>query len=180
MTDKVSSSREKEISNRAERNAGSCAKSDAVGEVVSPSYHGDSYRGAEKAAYDAAFKKGSSSEGSSSSGGSSGGGGLCYLTTACTKAKGLPDDCLELSVLRCFRDKILISTSKGRKAVREYYEVAPEIVNAVNGRGDVKKIWQDTYEDVRHAVSLVLLGDFNAAFRHYQRMSLKLKEKYLV
>ena len=30
--------------------------------------------------------------------------GGCFLTSACTEARGLPDDCHELTVLRSFRD----------------------------------------------------------------------------
>lgn len=40
------------------------------------------------------------SKSSSSNNNSSG----CYLTSACVNAKGLPDDCEELTVLRNFRD----------------------------------------------------------------------------
>ena len=35
--------------------------------------------------------------------------GGCFLTSACTEARGLPDDCHELTVLRAFRDGYLRS-----------------------------------------------------------------------
>ena len=89
----------------------------------------------------------------------------------------LPDNCLELTFLRNFRDKILIPTSRGRKAVKEYYQIAPEIVQAINERENSLNIWKATYTDIRQAVSLVLSKDFEKAFRHYQDMSLKLKRK---
>jgi len=113
----------------------------------------------------------------SSSGGSS--GGICYLTTACVRSMNLPDDCLELNVLRTFRDKILMQEPLGRKAVREYYRIAPEIVQAVEERDDARNIWQNTYRDIRHAISLILWGDFEGAFKHYQQMTLGLRGKYL-
>ena len=122
-------------------------------------------------------KKDGGSSSSSSSGGSSKGG--CYLTTACVSAMNLSDNCLELSILRNFRDKVLILTSRGRNAVREYYRIAPEIVQAVNKRENSQNIWDAAYRDIRHAVSLVLSRDFEGAFKHYQEMSLRLKEKYL-
>lgn len=50
--------------------------------------------------------------------GSSSGSGWCFLTTACCKYKGLPDDCAELETLRRFRDNYL----KGRNTVRSLYE----------------------------------------------------------
>jgi len=107
------------------------------------------------------------------------GGGGCYLTTACVDAMSLPDNCLELSVLRNFRDKILMPTSKGRKSVGEYCRIAPEIVQSVNEGEDAQNIWQSTYKDIRHAVSLVLSGNFEGAFEHYQQMTSKLRDKYL-
>ena len=128
----------------------------------------------------AEHKPDSSSESSeSSSGGSSSSSGGCYLTTACVNAMGLSDNCLELNLLRNFRDRILMPTSKGRQAVREYCRIAPKIVQAVNEQEDAQNIWRDTYRDIRRAVSLILSGDFEEAFEHYKRMTSKLQSKYL-
>ncbi len=103
--------------------------------------------------------------------------GGCYLTTACVSAKGLPDNCLELSVLRGFRDKILMPNISGKRAVREYYEIAPGIVDSVNDHPDSKIIWDELYHNIRHAVRLVLKGDFNEAFRHYKKMTTTLQNR---
>ncbi len=103
----------------------------------------------------------------------------CYLTTACIETMGLPDDCLELNVLRNFRDKILMQEPAYKRAVREYYRIAPEIVQAIEGQDNSQKIWRDIYGDIRHAVSLILSNDFEGAFKHYQQMTSRLKEKYL-
>ncbi len=115
-----------------------------------------------------------SSSGSSDSGSGSSGGG-CYLTTACVNARGLPDNCLELSVLRNFRNRILLQNPTGRKAVREYYKIAPEIVQSISGKDNSSEIWNSVYQDIRKAVQFVLLGDFNRAFEHYKEMTLGLK-----
>ena len=114
----------------------------------------------------------------SSSGGSSSSGG-CYITTACVDAIGLPDNAFELRVLRGFRDKVLMPDPRGRRAVMEYYRIAPDIVQAVEEQDDPQNIWKSVYRDVRHAVSLVLSGDFEGAFKHYQNMTLRLKNNYL-
>ena len=119
----------------------------------------------------------SSDKGSSSSKSSSSGG--CYITTACADIMGLADDCLELTTLRGFRDRILMPNTHGRKAVREYYNIAPGIVKSVNMQGNALQIWSDIYNDIRKAVSFVAKGDFEGAFRHYQEMTLALKNKYL-
>ena len=49
----------------------------------------------------------------------------CYLTTAACISAGLPDDCRELTLLRWFRDNILIVDSDGRRDVEEYYADRP-------------------------------------------------------
>jgi hypothetical protein len=103
----------------------------------------------------------------------------CYLTTACVQTVCLPDNCFELETLRSFRNKFLMPEVSGRKAVREYYRIAPEIVQAIGEHNDAQSIWQDVYRDIRHAVSLILSGDFEGAFKHYQQMTLRLREKYL-
>ncbi|MEK6925773.1 MAG: CFI-box-CTERM domain-containing protein [Nanoarchaeota archaeon] len=140
----------------------------------------DPFKG-EKSTYDKGYDYGRNhrhdSGSSSGSGGSSGGG--CYLTTACVSSIGLSDNCLELSVLRNFRDKILMTEPIGRRAVREYYEMAPEIVQSVWQKDNSRKIWNSVYGDIRKAVSLVLSGDFDKAFDHYRQTTLKLKGAYL-
>lgn len=40
--------------------------------------------------------------------------GGCFLTSACVKSKGLPDNCYELTRLRWFRDNILAKTDRAR------------------------------------------------------------------
>jgi len=105
----------------------------------------------------------------------------CYLTTACIESIGLSDNCLELKVLRNFRDKVLLQTSNGRKAVKEYYHLAPKIISSIkeHEKDGEQKIWSSTYKDIRKVVSLVLSKNFNEAFKHYSEITLKFKEKYL-
>ena len=124
------------------------------------------------------WDKGGGDSSSGSSSGSSGNSG-CYLTTACVRVMGLPDDCLELNVLRNFRDKYLMSQPLGKKAVKEYYKTAPGIVQCIDKREDAQRIWQDTYKDIGHAVSLILSKDFEGAFKYYKQMTSKLQDKCL-
>ena len=62
--------------------------------------------------------------------------GGCFLTSACTEARGLPDDCHELTVLRSFRDGYLRSQPEGEAEIAEYYAVAPKIVDAIRSKAD--------------------------------------------
>lgn len=59
---------------------------------------------------------------------------LCLLTTACVRARGLGDDCIELQTLRTFRDEYVKGLPGGQEAIREYYEIAPAIVRAIDPR----------------------------------------------
>ena len=78
--------------------------------------------------------------------GSSSGG--CYLTTACVEHKGLADDCVELSTLREFRDSYMKEIPTGEKEVQEYYETAPEIVDAINRSNDAECVYEAIYSDI--------------------------------
>jgi len=102
----------------------------------------------------------------------------CYLTTACVRARGLPDDCLELTTLRSFRDAYMLSSEEGCAAVEEYYAIAPDIVRAVESRNDAEAIWAQVFGQVKHASDLVLEGRMDEAFERYWQMS-KTLETYL-
>lgn len=78
------------------------------------------------------------SKGGKSSGNDNNSGG-CFLTTACTEAKGLPDNCIELETLRHFRDNYMMNTPDGKADIAHYYKMAPSIVNAINNSPDAKK-----------------------------------------
>lgn len=116
------------------------------------------------------------------SSGSSGGG--CYLTTACVKAKGLPDDCFELEVLRYFRDNWLMNQPNGSEDIKEYYKIAPEIVAGVNKCENSNEVWNDVYNEISECVSLITDDANNEnnmieAYKKYKKMTETLKEKYI-
>ncbi len=105
---------------------------------------------------------------------------VCYLTTACTVAKGLPDDCEELSLLRAFRDGYLRGTEGGEAEIAEYYAIAPGIVRAVNARTDAAEIWERLYSGlVLPCVAGIKAKDWEGVHQLYRSTTLKLKEEYL-
>ena len=116
---------------------------------------------------------------SSDSGSSSGSSSNCYLTTACVGVMGLNDNCLELTALRNFRD-ILLTQSSGRRAVKEYEIMAPEVVKAVSMKSDGEAILRNVFREIQRAVAMVLRKDYEGAFQHYKQVTLRLKEKYLI
>ena len=134
----------------------------------------------EREIYDKGYKYGAEHQPSSSdelSSSSSDGG--CFLTTACISAMNLPDDCLELQVLREFRDSFMMNKPSGKDAIQEYYKIAPGIVEAINKQKNSEEIWSEIYNSIRHAVNLVLSGKREEASQFYRDATLSLKEKYL-
>ena len=110
--------------------------------------------------------------GSSSSGG-------CFLTSACTAARGLPDDCHELTVLRNYRDNWLKHQSDGILLVAHYYEVAPKIVEAIDKLENRLEIWDSLYFNlVLPCVELIEKEQYEEALKLYRETTLKLEKEY--
>lgn len=78
---------------------------------------------------------------------SSSGGGLCFITTAACEFLNKEDDCYELTMFRNFRDSWLAHQPEGENLIKEYYEIAPNIVENIN-KSNIKekiyiKIWNE-------------------------------------
>jgi hypothetical protein len=104
----------------------------------------------------------------------------CFLTTACIRARGLADDCWELTILRKFRDLYVASLNKGKCAIAEYYSFAPAVVQAINcsRRSDI--VYAEIYENlVAPSVNLILTRRFQEAFEYYKRVALQLRRVWL-
>lgn len=54
--------------------------------------------------------------------------GFCFITTAVCDYYGKPDDCVELTKLRFFRDNWLMRQKNGPLDVSVYYDCAPDLV----------------------------------------------------
>ena len=101
--------------------------------------------------------------------------GGCFLTSACVTHKGLADDCEELTVLRAFRDGYLKNTVEGSKLIKEYYEIAPELVNRIDNSKHMSEIYDYIYERICECVELVKSNEFERATEEYKKMTLKVK-----
>ncbi len=122
------------------------------------------------------LKKPKSSYGSSSSSSDP----LCFLTTACIRAKALPDDCDELEILRTYRDRYLRNRPGGEADIAEYYTVAPKIVAAIDRRQDADRCWQALYDDlVTGCIRLIGRGEMEETYRLYRDTVRSLREQYL-
>ena len=104
----------------------------------------------------------------------------CFFTTACARAKNLPDNCSELQTLRAFRDGWLKKQEEGPSLIEEYYTTAPEIVKAVNQREDADAVWNQLYDEmVIPCLTLIRIGMMKDALTLYRSWTQKLKAEYL-
>lgn len=106
-------------------------------------------------------------------------GGLCFITTACVEAAGLPDSCTELNSMRSLRDEYLVKSDDGKRVIEDYYKIAPPIVEKIREEGNSKKVFRDLFNEIRDIVSLIEIGDLENAAEQYKEMVLGLKHKYL-
>lgn len=106
--------------------------------------------------------------------------GGCYLTSACIHAKNLPDDCYELSTLRNFRDTYVKADPNGETDIKNYYSVAPRIVERINLQTDSDKIWKNIYDElVLVCVHLIEEGKLQEAYEKYKMYTLILEKIWL-
>lgn len=104
----------------------------------------------------------------------------CFLTSACTEARGLPDDCHELTVLRSFRDGYLRSQPEGEAEIAEYYAVAPKIVDAIRSKADAVEAFDAIYRElVEPCVAMIERGENVEAHALYRSYVLRLKKHYI-
>lgn len=98
--------------------------------------------------------------------GDSGGGSKrgCFITTAACEMRGLPDDCRELTVMRGYRDDVLMKTIEGRLLVADYYKIAPGLVPLVREPGVATKIW----ESIQRTVNFIEEGNSEGAIDCYR------------
>jgi hypothetical protein len=103
----------------------------------------------------------------------------CFITTACTEAKGLPDDCYELQTLRAFRDGYMRALPDGQALIAQYYDVAPKIVARIKAQPDAHEILFGLYNRIVESVRLIEAKQYEQALHRYGAIVLELKERYL-
>ena len=107
--------------------------------------------------------------------------GGCFLTSACTEARGMPDDCHELTVLRAFRDGYRRSQAEGEAEIAEYYAVAPRIVASIRSKADAVEAFDAIYRElVEPCVAMIERGENLEAHALYRSYVLRLKKRYIV
>ena len=104
----------------------------------------------------------------------------CFLTSACTEARGLPDDCKELTILRTFRDGYMKLLPDGQAEICEYYHTAPMIVERIHELPNANDVLERIYTElVLPCVELIQKGDNEAAHIKYRNYVKQLQIEYL-
>lgn len=109
--------------------------------------------------------------------GSSDGGGVCFVTSACVKSKGLSDDCAELEILRKFRNEYVLNLDGGAELNKEYKRIAPQIVKKINESSNSTQMYDDIYSDITNMVYLINKKENEQALLAYESMVTGLAEK---
>lgn len=95
--------------------------------------------------------------------------GICFISTACVEAVGLPDNASELMTLRQFRENHLVGTPTGNAILAEYREVSKEILSWISRQADKDRIFRDLFERlVLGSVALIRAGQMKLAVDHYR------------
>ncbi|MCI8512630.1 MAG: hypothetical protein HFE83_11680 [Lachnospiraceae bacterium] len=105
--------------------------------------------------------------------------GMCFLTTAVCEFEKKPDDCPELTALRRFRDQYMMKTPGGRALVRQYYEIAPKLVVAIDLCSDRESVYADLRDRyIRPCLAMIGKGRLSDCQSHYCAMIRHLQEMF--
>ena len=96
---------------------------------------------------------------------------FCYITTAVCESLGKAEDCMELDLLRSFRDGYMLTTQGGGSMVDEYYNIAPAIVSAINNIEDRDEVYRKIYNEyILPCITMIESDQMKECMEHYKRM----------
>ncbi len=105
--------------------------------------------------------------------------GGCFITSACVGVLGCADDGEELTLLRKFRDTYMRRDCVRCGELREYYEIAPNIVNKINNQNNFYEIYKTIYNEmIAPCIAAIKDSMTDEAYEIYKREYQKLKKKY--
>lgn len=97
--------------------------------------------------------------------------GGCFITSAVCKSLKKTDDCYELTAFREFRDKWLVNQIDGRRLIKEYYEVAPKIVESIDNTKGCDDIYQDIWDRYLYqCLNYIEKGEYKLCKNLYYKM----------
>lgn len=104
------------------------------------------------------------------------GSSLCFITSACCEYRNLPDDCYELQLIRTFRDSFIRQQKYGQELIDNYYEIAPDIVEAINSNSEKEAIYNDIWKKINEIIELLNQNKNEEAIIEYMLMVIKLQK----
>ena len=106
--------------------------------------------------------------------------GGCFITTAVCSTLDKGDDCAELTSFRQFRDGWLTNDAGGQALIEEYYQIAPQIVRAIDAETTSSDIYAGIWEEyLTPALTALQAADNQTAKDIYVDMVRDLQETYL-
>lgn len=106
----------------------------------------------------------------------SSGSSSCFLTSACCEYRNLPDNCYELERLRQFRDTYIKKQEYGAELIKNYYDIAPEIIEAINQNPQKGDIYQNIWDKIHVIIQLIDQDKPDVAIIEYMLMVIKLQK----
>ena len=104
----------------------------------------------------------------------------CFIATATLVSIGKSEKCEELNFFRIFRDTWLSKQPDGQKLILEYYNIAPQIVKAINSQNDSINIYNNLwYNNIEPCFKLIKNNSYEEAKSIYCKVVTDLKQKYL-
>lgn len=106
-------------------------------------------------------------------------GGKCFISTAACEIMGLDDYGPALQTLRNYRDGWMSETEEGRKLVQEYYEMAPDVVDAMNSLENPIEAYSELYHKYIMKAVTEIENDQNEEALHTYRSMCDVAKGYL-
>lgn len=104
----------------------------------------------------------------------------CYITTAVCQTLRKEDRCSELMAFRTFRDQQLMKTEEGRRLVRGYYLLAPEIVEKMNAEPNREAVYAALWNQyLSNCYTMLMKEQYASCAALYQKMVEDLAARYL-
>lgn len=105
--------------------------------------------------------------------------GFCFITTAVCDYYGKPDDCMELTKLRAFRDNWLMKQENGPLDVSVYYDCAPALVDKMTKSPDYAETCETIMQEyIQPCIKLIDARRNSECRKKYFELVKFMMEKY--
>lgn len=106
---------------------------------------------------------------------------LCFVTTAVCCGLHKPQNCREITLMKCYRDEYMFKQADGEILVKEYYDIAPTIVKRISQEAAPEEKYLYLWNNyISKCVALVENHENEKCKQLYSKMMSELKEEYMV